>query len=91
MKKFKDLEFKPYPAGFGKRATMKFENKYGVSVIFGENFYSNGIDTYELAIVNPEEIDYTTGITEDVEGYKTEPEITKLMKRVQELPTWNKG
>lgn len=34
-----------------RQAIMEFENGYGVSVLFGEAFYSNGIDTYEVAIL----------------------------------------
>ena len=60
IKTFKDLKFEMHPIlldaksqdtkemfANSKHAVMEFENGYGVSVIFGEQFYSNGIDTYE--------------------------------------------
>lgn len=59
MKTFKDLKFKKHSiANSGieryknsKHAELNFQNDYGISVIFGNCFYSNGIDTYELAIL----------------------------------------
>lgn len=66
IKNFKDLVFIPHPiAGEAqklplylakeyaeaKQAKMNFENGYGISVIFGSMFYSNGIDTYEVGIL----------------------------------------
>ena len=36
MKKFKDLEFKPHPNGFGgKQAVMEFDNGHRISVVGG--------------------------------------------------------
>ena len=85
MKRFEDLEFHDHTITGGKQAILNFDNGYGVSVIFGNMFYSNGVDTYELAIMKDMEIDYTTGITDDVMGHMTKDEITKTMKEVQEL------
>lgn len=90
MKTFKDLEFKPHRAGSGKQATLFFPNGYGVSVVFGTLFYSNGVDTYEMAVLRGNENDYRltyeTPITDDVLGRRTAEEITKAMKEVQKLP-----
>lgn len=86
MKTFKDLKFKAHPVGNGTIARMMFDNGYGVSVIFGDMFYSNGVDTYELAVVDKNELlIYDTPVTDDVECWKTADEITELMKQVQEL------
>ena len=87
MKTFKDLEFKPHTLeyGNGKQASMNFENNYGVSVIFGEIFYSNGIDTYEIGILHDGSLTYDTDITDDVIGYQTENEISEIMEKVQQL------
>lgn len=61
MKTFKDLIFKEYPISKeaekfplsirkkylnAKQAVIEFPNGYGVSVLLGECFYSNGVDTY---------------------------------------------
>lgn len=51
-KTFEDLQFGPhYILEEGQHAKIMFENGYGVSVVFGDVFYSNGIDTYEVAII----------------------------------------
>lgn len=65
--KFEDLEFKKHHLSRildetdllffhdgGKpllQAKMKFENGYGISVLLGDLFYSNGIDTYEVMLL----------------------------------------
>jgi len=93
MKTFKDLIFKKHPIALSglemhkdaKQAEMYFDNEYGVSVIIGKHFYSNGIDTYELAILYKGKLCYNTGITDDVMGYLTESEITQVMIKVQSL------
>jgi hypothetical protein len=91
MENFNDLMFNPHELskckGYedGKRAEIHFENGYGVSVVFGKQWYSNGVDTYEVAIIKGDQICYTTGLTDDVFGYKTEKEVTEIMKQVQEL------
>lgn len=78
MKTFKDLEFKNHPISRTKRykdakqALYHFENNYGVSVVFGSCFYSNGIDTYEVAILYKDELTYNTGITNGVLGHLLE-------------------
>lgn len=96
MKTFKDLEFKPHHlrrlAKEGmKQAIMFFPNGYGVSVLYGWRFYSNGVDTYELAVLRQCEngkdylVDCDTPITEDVLSYITEDEVTEAMIKVQKL------
>lgn len=89
MKTFEDLEWKPHNIGFGtessKRATMDFPNGFGVSILLGSLFHSNGTDTYEVAIFRGDNIDYTTGITDDVMGYRTAKEVTEIMAQVQKL------
>ena len=98
IKTFKDLEFEMHPISLNakpqgtksfssnsKHAVMEFENGYGVSVIFGEQFYSNGIDTYEVAVLKDGFICYKTYITDNVVAYITEDEVTEIMRKVQEL------
>ena len=98
IKTFKDLEFETHPIlldaksqntkemfANSKHAVMEFENGYGVSVIFGEQFYSNGIDTYEVAVLKDGFICYKTYITDNVVAYQTENEVTEIMRKVQEL------
>ena len=93
MKTFKDLDFKKHSIAKSgieryqdaKQATEKFENNYGVSVIFGNCFYSNGKDTYELAILYDGDITYNTGMTNDVLGHLSEEEVSEIMIKVQLL------
>lgn len=105
MKTFDDLIFKQHPAAkninseiypniyrqyqYSKHALLFFKNGYGVSVVFGSVFYSNGVDTYELAILEGDEkeskITYTTGIADDVIGYISKDVVTEVMKKVQLL------
>ena len=98
IKTFKDLEFKPHPLVSSaklkypelllpdaKRAVMEFENGYGVNVVFGDLFYSNGRDTYEVGILKDGYLCYDTYITDDLLGYQDEEEVTEIMRKVQEL------
>lgn len=77
MKTFKDLRFEEqefYP--HANQAVMWFQNGYGVSVLFGDTVYSNGVDTYEIAIMTDNKI-------EEVFGYRTEEEVSEIMREVQ--------
>ena len=88
MLTFKNLSFFPHPLqkyGNEKMAAINFDNRYGVSVIFGKQFYSNGIDTYEVAVLLDNDICYDTKITSDVLGYLTEDEVTEIMYKIQSL------
>ena len=89
MKTFKDLMFKKhYYAKYykgAKQATMNFENGFGVSVLIGSCFYSNGVDSYELAVLKNGHLCYDSGLTEDVFGRLSAREVTKIMKQVQQL------
>ena len=90
MKTFKDLKFNAHPMGidYGKQAKLKFPNNYSVSVIIGDIWYSDGISTYELAILDSHNnLCYNTPITDDVLGYLSPKEITIAMKKVQKLET----
>lgn len=93
MKTFEDLKFNTHPiaeSGIEKYSKAKlaretFENGYGVSVILGNIFYSNGIDSYELAVLFNDGITYNTEITGDVMGYLSKDEVTEIMLKVQSL------
>jgi len=95
MKTFKDLQFKRHRSAYNriladeykdaKHATMYFPNGYGISVLLGKMFYSNGVNTYEVAILRDGGICYTTNITNDVLGGQTEEMVTKIMEDIQNL------
>ena len=69
-----------------KSAVLDFPNGYGVSVLFGSGFYSNGIDTYELAVLKDGKLYYDTAITNDVMGWLSKDEVSEVMEKVQNLP-----
>ena len=98
IKTFKDLDFVTHPIlldaksqdtkeifANSKHAVMEFENGYGVSVIFGDQFCSNGIDTYEVAIIKDNHVCYDTPLTDNVLAYQNENEVTEIMRKVQEF------
>lgn len=61
-----------------KHAVVEFDNGWGLSVIFGKCFYSNGVDTYECAISNEGRIDG------DVLPYQTKEQVESLMLDLQQ-------
>lgn len=105
MKTFKDLKFKPkYNSSEfadlaqadlrdlyskAEQAILYFDNGYGCSVLFGEIFFSDGVDTYELAVLHKGQMEYTSPITSSVLGYITKEEVTKAMIEIQNLPPKN--
>lgn len=86
MKTFNDLDFVQHPLGDGVWARMSFDNGYGVSVI--RTFFSFGGQEglFELAVTSGGRLTYGTPVTDDVEGFLTEQDVTNLMAKVQELP-----
>ena len=69
-----------------KQATLKFKNGYMISVLFGSCFYSDGIDTYEVAAIKKGGgLYYGPPFKDDVEGYVTRERVTEIMKAVQDL------
>ena len=73
----------PHPAGFGEQTKMQFQNGYSLSIVCGEMFYSNGVDTYEVAIINGDGnlVDlFNHGDT--VMGYLSANEVFDIMKKV---------
>lgn len=55
-------------------------------MVCGNWFYSNGVDTYEVAVLDEEgDIDYSTSITSDVLPHLTKDKVTEVMKQIQEL------
>lgn len=93
MKTFQDLVFERHPIAIdslpdykdAKQAVLVFDNGYGVSVLIGRCFYSNGIDTYEVAVMKDDSICYSTHITDDVIGRLTAEQVSDVMKQIQEL------
>ena len=95
MKTFDDLQFmkhrfadkKVFQNEYkdAKQATIDFDNGYGISVLLGKPFYSNGIDTYEVAVLKDGNLCYDTNITDDVLGGQSKEMVTSVMKQIQNL------
>lgn len=69
-----------------KRASYNFDNGFGVSVLFGTLYYSNGIDSYEVAVMRNGGVCYDSGITDDVISRISRYEVSEIMHKVQSLP-----
>ena len=67
------------------RASIEFDNGYGVSVIAGGMARGHRSAPYELAIFKGDELDYDHPESDgDVRGHLTPDEVTEIMRRVQD-------
>ena len=87
MKTFNDLEFKQDIQRGLNAARIMFDNGYGASVIIGPYTYGGEDGLYELAVIlgSDGKLTYDTPVTDDVEGYLTEDDVTKLLEQIQNL------
>lgn len=90
MKTFNDLKFNLHTEkGFDTHAVMFFDNGYGISVITGEDAYSDDKHPYECAIIKGSKENYymvyDTPITDDVIGFCNKEKVSEIMKQIQEL------
>lgn len=81
MKTFDDLEFMPYMSG--KRADIKFDNGYTVSVLCGKRWLSNGVDNYDVSVYQERDMCIITDLTNDKIKFVTADEVTAIMAKVQ--------
>lgn len=99
--KFEDLKFEKWrkePSYWmplqrlvlGKRASVRFNNGYVVSVILGnkdDDSYSNGVDTYEVCVFNSFNGDALEGFGEDgIKKYATKEDVESILAEVEVLP-----
>lgn len=99
--KFEDLKFEKWrkePSYWmplqrlvlGKRASVRFDNGYVVSVILGnedDDSYSNGVDPYEVAVFNSFNGDALEGFGEDgIKKYVTKEDVESILAEVEVLP-----
>jgi len=71
---FTELQFKPHEIGHGHQAVVTFLNGETVSVVLGDIFYSNGVDTYEA----------WSSLDKEPIGYITEVEVTEILQRTED-------
>jgi hypothetical protein len=89
---FDDLDFQEHSMNESKEmvlrygpavhARMHFHNGYGVSVIRGRAFYSDG-DDYEVAMLDKDgRLMYTDIVNNDVLGHLTKDQVTDVMRKI---------
>lgn len=86
--KFKDLIFEGHPVGVGERARHEFDNGVVLSVLKGDTFYSNGVDSFEIGVFD-ENGDWTreyfnddVDVDDDVRGYLIESEVEEIIENI---------
>lgn len=91
MKEYKDFqthnglyENRRYADGI-EQWKFEFDNGYGASVITGGIAYCNEGQPYELAVLEHDELCYSTPITDDVIGYLTSDEVYDLLDKIEQL------
>ena len=91
MKTFDDLSFETmYDVDNWVRASMKFDNGYGVSVVKGPYTYGGMMGLYELAVLDGDgDVCYDTPITDNVIGFLAPEDVTRYMIEIQQLPILN--
>ena len=83
---FNDLEFKQDLQRGLNAARIMFDNGYGASVIIGPHTYGGEDGLYELCVLGKDgKLTYNTPVTEYVEGYLSEDDVTKLLEQIQKL------
>lgn len=87
---FNELKFENRadgPFSLGVQARIKFDNGYGASVVRGPYTYGGPDGLYELAVIGPDgRLDYSTPVTNDVEGYCSKDKISELLAQIKALP-----
>ena len=87
---FRELEFDKVERDFvgtHEFARAWFPNGYGASVVRSRHTYGGDKGLYELAVLGPDKkIDYSTPITNDVEGWLTPENVTELLQKIEALP-----
>jgi hypothetical protein len=74
----------------GEVATVFFENGYGASVIYWDNYYTSNANEFEVAVLigkaDSFSLTYETDITSDVLGHLSKDAVTETLQAIQELP-----
>lgn len=87
--KFIDLKFEKLPyseRAYSEQARVSFANGYGASIVRGPYTYGGREGLYELAVISNDKIDYTTPITDDVEGWLTPERVMEILAQIEALP-----
>lgn len=84
------IDARPLDSGAVQKL-YKFANGYGASVVKGEHTYGGDEGLWELAVIKFKTdgefvLDYSTPITEDVEGHLTDDAVEELLTKIEALP-----
>ena len=84
------IDARPLESGAVQKL-YRFANSYGASVVKGEHTYGGDEGLWELAVVRFKtdgdySLDYTTPVTEDVEGHLTDDAVEELLTKIEALP-----
>lgn len=69
---------------YHKRIT--FPNGYTASVVSHKDSYGGGEGLFEIAVMVGGEIVYDTPVTDDVLGWLTPDDVTRVLKEIEALP-----
>ena len=87
MKTFDDLVFKPHAIGRGAvQAKLDLGNDIEVSVVGGPGLYGDGVTSFEVAAFYKtlgKFVPMPGG--DDVSGYNSKEEVTKIINRLENL------
>jgi hypothetical protein len=79
---FNDLKFE---FRGGRQERVKFNNGYGASIINDGYGWDKGL--YEICVLGSDgRLNYKTPITDDVIGYLTEDDVTRVLGEIAALP-----
>ena len=86
MKNFKDLIFENYFILYpkAKKAREFFNNDFGISVLLGDIFNSNGIDNYEICVLYFGNPYYQIQIPNNGSGVSAE-QISEFIIKLQKM------
>ena len=84
------IDARPLESGAVQKL-YRFANSYGASVVKGEHTYGGDEGLWELAVIKFKTdgdfvLDYSTPITEDVEGHLTDDAVEELLDKIEALP-----
>ena len=69
----------------GVQHVYSFPNGYGASVVKHDFSYGGKNGLWELAVLNGEELCYTSGITEDVIGHLSWKNVEETLSEIKQL------
>ena len=89
------IDARPLESGAVQKL-YRFANNYGASVVKGEHTYGGDEGLWELAVIHFKtdgdfSLDYSTPITEDVEGHLTDDAVEELLNMIEALPEARHG